>query len=273
MIINNSRTTLCFDDFPSWATDLDTVLAELVDDATKAKLVEAGPKYCEDARDLILKHAGWKPVIEALLKWISSSKIVAYHGSRLSPVELASIRTEGLLPLSAESRRNRLERSLSSHPKWDQVASKLDKAIDAHGPGKQSGCREQQVHLTLSNVDLRSRLSKYTRYGSEFDRHVAFSLLGKEGMELLATDGLPIIICFEIPGNLALKAANTHGSISERCAKREIPILVNEFLCEWSYRVINGPSVSRASLSGPWLVFREPVPASWIVGAEVLATP
>jgi hypothetical protein len=59
------------------------------------------PKYVEDARRAVLQLAGKDDVIDAVLEWIQSSTIHGYHGSRLRPEEVLSIKDIGLTPLSA----------------------------------------------------------------------------------------------------------------------------------------------------------------------------
>jgi hypothetical protein len=210
-------------------------------------------------------------VIDATLTWIRSTKIAGYHGSRLTDAEVASIRAVGLIPLKAETRRLRLKRALSPHPRWREIADKLDAAIQAHGRGGAAGCREDQVHLTLSRAGLTSGFNHYLTHGAEFDQHVAYALLGQDGTDLLARDGQPRVIQVAVPGPLALNAAHLYFSIDDIRNRGDVPNLVNEFLEAWSYRLAHPGFQSRTLKTDCGMIFRSTVPAAWIRGLNTLA--
>jgi hypothetical protein len=180
-----------FDDIDNWATYLAAALSEHVPDTVAPELAAAAPEFVEDARDLLFELTDRDAVIDATLAWIRSTKIVGYHGTRLTDEEIALIRAEGLIPLKGEARRRRLIRALSPHPKWQEATDRLDAVIHAYGPGGVGGRREGQVHLTLSKAGLTRGFNHYLTHGAEFDQHVASELLGEEGKELLARDGKP----------------------------------------------------------------------------------
>ena len=94
-----------FDVIDDWAPQLDAVLAPFVSPPARCKLLDASPRYLEDARDILFQVANRDAVIDAAVKWFHSETLAAYHGTRLTEDEVMSVRTEGLLPLNARSRR------------------------------------------------------------------------------------------------------------------------------------------------------------------------
>ncbi len=230
----------------------------------------ACPEYIEDARDLLFNLADRDAIIDATLEWIRSSTVAGYHGTRLTHAEVDSVRAKGLLPLKAEARRDRLVRALSSHPRWRQVADRLDELIQAHGQGARAGRREDQVHLTLSRSGLMSGFNHYLTHGSEFDQHVAHALLGSQGKELLSQDGAPTLIKCAIPGDVALDAAHPFFSIDDLRSRGDVPNLVDEFLKTWSYKLAH-PDFQACTLEVDCgMFFCEIVPAGWIIYVKVL---
>lgn len=258
---------LDFDCIDAWAPALESVLAPLLGSAD-AEMRRMKPRSVEDSLAMLLAYGRREPVIRETLLWIRSSALYAFHGSRLVPEEVDSIRASGLRPLAASQRSARLTRALSSHPNWPSVAPKLNQALQQFGPGKRSGGREGQVHLTLSRTGLSDGFNHYLKHGAEFDQHVAEHLLGQDGLALLAADGDPLILRIAVPGHKALEGAHVYFSVEEVLAQGEIPNLVREFLSVWSYRLAY-PSYQSSSLrvdSG--IRFDEIVPADWIVSVE-----
>jgi len=261
---------LDFDNIDDWAPKLAATLRPHVLNSVEQMLVEATPEYIEDARDLLLDLTDRDAVIDAVLDWLRSRKIAGYHGSRLTDAEISSVQVGGLIPLEADTRRDRLIRALSPHPRWPEVAAQLDAAIQAHGQGGCAGSREGQVHLTLSRVGLTNGFDHYLTYGAEFDQHVAHKLLGTEGKELLARDGEPRVIQVAVPGASALDAAHPIFSIDDVRASGEVPNLVDEFLKSWSYRLAYPSFQSRTLRVDCGMIFNQTVPAAWIVGCVTL---
>src|SRR5215212_7178471 len=114
-----------FDGIDDWAPEMSDVLSQCVPDSFERRVADAAPEYVEDALDLLFESAGRYAVIDATLAWIRSSTVAGYHGSRLTGEEVASVRSSGLIPLEAETRRARLVRALSPHPRWREVADRL----------------------------------------------------------------------------------------------------------------------------------------------------
>lgn len=259
-----------FDDIDGWAPHLAATLRPNVPRSVEGDLVQARPKYVEDARELLLDLTDRDAVIDAALDWLYSTMIAGYHGSRLTSADVASIREVGLLPLKAETRRDRLIRALSPHPRWPEVAPRLDAAIHAHGQAQLAGSREGQVHLTLSKAGLASGFDHYLTHGAEFDQHVAHALLGPEGTELLAYDGAPMVIKLAVPGTLALAAAHPFFPIDYLRRRGEVPNIVNQFLESWSYRLAHSGFQSRTLKVDCGMIFKQTVPAAWILDFEAV---
>ena len=231
----------------------------------------ASPQYIEDACELLFSYADRARIVDTTLAWIRSISVAGYHGGRLTPSEVDSIRTRGLLPLEANARRARLTRALSPHPRWGQIAHQLDAALRDYGPGEMAGRREGQVHLTLSRCGLLDGFNHYLTHGSEFDQEVAHALLGTDGAELLRTDGRSTVIQAAVPGDVALNAVNRYFTVDERLARGEVPGLVYELLKAWSYGLAH-PDFDCGTLQEDCgLEFRSAVPPAWIVDIDTVS--
>lgn len=255
---------VCFDNIDEWAPALSEVLLPLAPPDIQRRLQVAAPEYIEDARDLFLKFAARDSVIDAILRWVRSTSIAGYHGTRLTTADLESIRLSGLVPLRAAARRQRLERALSRHPRWNEVADRLEEAIDSVGPGCAVGSREGQVHLTLSRAGLTDGFNHYLTHGAEFDGHVASELLGDEGRELLSIDGTPYVIQVALPGGDALAAAHPFFTVEDMRARGEMPNVIREFLEVWCFRLSRPGYQSRKLKIDCGMMFESSVPAGWI---------
>lgn len=260
-----------FDSIDDWSPKLAEALQACVPASAGAEIAKAAPKYVEDSRDLLFKLAGRDAVIDAALAWAGSSVIAGYHGTRLSDEELALVRTMGLVPLKADNRRQRIERALSSHPRWNGVRHNLDSVIQRHGSGECAGRREQQVHLTLSRSGLADGFNHYLTHGSEFDQRVAHALLDKEGEDLLRADGKARILTFAVPGADALKAAHPHFTPDDVRRNGDTPNIINHFLKAWSYRLAHPEFQCRTLRVDCGMVFRDVVPSDWIKHVETLS--
>lgn len=262
-----------YDSIDNWFPSLTDALAQVVTETSRAKIAASVPQYVEDAKALLFALHPQASLVDKTLVWLKVNTLAAYHGTRLTDEEVASIRTIGLIPLAADGRRARLVRVLSKHPNWTAVANRLDAELQKHGNGDQAGHREGQVHLTLSRSGLECSFNHYLLYGSEFDQHVATSLLGKDGKALLQQDGESRVIQVELDGQLALDGAHAHFTVEDVIQRGEIPNLVNEFLEAWAYRLavpIYQPKHSRTDC-GIW--FRRSIPSTSIKSVETYAPP
>ncbi len=246
------------------------MLKHLVPEDANQKIAEQQPEYIEDARNALFSLTDRDALIATTLEWITSSKILVYHGTRLTDTELDSVLAEGLLPLTASARRSRLVRALSTHPRWQEIEGRLDKEIQAHGRGHKAGDREGQVHLTLSEAGLRQSFNHYLTHGSEFDQHVAHALLGFEGEKALMLDGKARVVRVEVQGAVALQAANPYAEPDELRRRGDMPALAKQFLTTWSFWLIDKSFQTTSLQEDCGLVFDSVVPASWIVNVETI---
>ncbi len=259
-----------FDNNRIWVPLLTKAVGSLLSDAAREKLRAEMPEFLEDALDLLFFCTNREEIINATLEWIRTMPIAGYHGSRLVDSEVDSIRFRGLLPLKALSRRERLCKALSCHPRWKEGA--LDAALLNFGEGNKAGCREGQVSLTLSRCGLLHGFNHYLTHGSEFDQHVAYALLGNEGKELLRKDGNARIIQVAVPGPVALNRANQYFPIAARLERGQLPNLLEDFLRAWSYTLAH-PDFDCGTLKlDCGMVFCKAVPSRWIVNIETLPT-
>ena len=260
-----------FDDIDQWEMSLSAELDHLLPQSIGQDMVASAPQYIEDALDLLFNMSDRNAVIDSTLNWVRTTSILGYHGSRLTDSEIASVQKIGLIPLKAGARRCRLERVLSRHPNWPAVAYMLEPIIETHGQGNIAGHREDQVHLTLSKAGLTDGFNHYLTHGSEFDQHVAYTLLKAEGTSLLSTDGHATIVRVAVPGTLALEATHPYFNIEYMRAKGEVPNLVNEILKVWSYRLVNPQFQPRTLKIDCGMIFRSTIPPNWIIDVERLS--
>lgn len=262
------NTPVDFDTNHLWVPLLTDAVGSLLSDSAKAELEAEKPQFVEDALRVLFSCTNRYEIIHRTLEWIRANRIAGYHGTRLLECEVASIRSNGLRPLEARARRNRLVRALSFHPSWDVQA--LDSALQEYGEGNKAGVREGQASLTVSRSGLLHGFNHYLAYGSEFDQQVAQALLDDDGMELLRADGETRIIQFSVPGSDALNAANPYRSI-DRCLRQgEPPNLLEDFLKAWSYTLAH-PDFDCATLEVDCgMKFCDTVPSGWIVRIETL---
>lgn len=259
-----------FDSIAGWHPSLAIVLGKHLPGSISAKLMAAQPEFIEDAADILFEHGDRDNIVDATMDWLRKRTIAGYHGSRLNAGDIASIRSRGLVPLDARSRRERLVRALSRHRNWQDVSEKLDEAIADHGPGNRAGHREGQAHLTLSKSGLTKGFNHYLLFGSEFDQRVAHSLIGADADEILALDGRPTLVSFAVPGESALDAAHPTFTIDDRRRNGDLPNIVGDFLEAWSYRLAYPSFQSRTLKVDCGMVFHNVVPPEWIVSIEAI---
>lgn len=259
-----------FDKIADWEAGLTDALNHVVTDQIIEKIRRTKFEYIEDARDLLFILVNKDLIIDVTINWLSSNNLAAYHGTKLIDSEIESIKRNGLLPLDSIHRITRLQRTLSSHPKWSEISEQLIEEIKNHGERNSAGKREGQVHLTLSRSGLINGFNHYLIFGSEFDLHVALTLLGQEGKQLLANDGKSIIIKLSIPGRLALNAAHPYFSINDVRKRGDVPNIIEHFLKVWSYRLAF-PDFQVSNLEVDCgMIFNRVVPANWILDIEII---
>ncbi len=248
-----------FDDNAEWGPRICDLLRTYLPGDMAQIIKAAEPEFIEDAADIVLAHSDKHILWAAITNWLRSQLVRGYHGTRVNAAELASICSDGLLPLKVQQRTERLQRALSQHPRWGEVAHTLPAALELYGPGMHCGRREAQVHLTVSRAGLVNGFNHYLKEGSEFDWHVSHHLLGPEGQALMATDGDPYLITLLVPGDTALASCNRFGMPTD-----DFPNLVSDLFRVWSYW-LGYPDYRASCLKlDCGMVFSDIVNASWI---------
>jgi hypothetical protein len=254
-----------FDQIDHWHDEFGSAICDLLPEDYLPLLLSRKPEYFEDAASFLLDRSDRDAVVDASLRWIDSKVILAYHGTRLTEDELSSVRSRGLVPLDFTSRRPRLERALSNHPRWSEVAHLLDDCIEEVGPGWKFGSRGGQVHLTLSRNGLLKGFKHYLCGGSEFDQRVAECILGESGLDLLSKDGSPYLVEVGVPGSIALNAAHPHFSILDVRSMGDLPNIACHFIRAWAWRLTEPEYTPEQWPIDCGLVFRNAIPPDWIV--------
>lgn len=262
------QRSIDFDRVEEWEANLRLALASCTTPEILGKIAKSAPEYVEDARDQLFQYCGRDRVIDATLNWIRSNTLNAYHGTRLTGDEIQSIQAVGLVPLKAEARRARLERALSSHPRWPDIRSRLEQTLEMFGKQQFAGRREGQVHLTLSRSGLTNGFNHYLTYGAEFDQHVAQELLGDDGVALLANDGRITIVQVELSGDYAVQASHRYFSVEDMRSRGNVHNLVNEILKVWSFRLAHPDFDPRELKVDCGFVFNASIAPEWIRQVE-----
>jgi hypothetical protein len=268
---NRTLQMLEFDDIDAWAPSLKNALqAHVSEDAYRA-VATSKPEYIEDALETFFGLTDRDAIIHSTLSWVESKKIIGFHGTRLTDKEIASVLLDGLVPLAAGARRERLIRALSRDPNWSMVEGRLDEVIDAHGEGNTSGHRQGQIHLTLSEAGLVGGFNHYLTHGSEFDQHVAFELLGQAGQDYLARDGVAILFRVAVPGPCALEAAHPFFTVEDACNVGEVPNIVKEFLSAWTFHQTDQSFRPTELKVDCGMIFKSTIPPEWIINHKTVS--
>lgn len=175
-----------FDTIDEWEPHIAKVLAPLLPVDIAERVRREKPEYVEDARDIVIQYGDIGKIGIAILGWLERSTVLAYHGTRLTPEEAASVERDGFLPLKVANRKTRLERALAGHPQWPQAIARLEEVFADYASGC-AGAREGQVHFTLSRAGLGS-FDHYITHGAEVDHHIARELVGNDAFNVRITD-------------------------------------------------------------------------------------
>ncbi|WP_414463295.1 hypothetical protein [Hyphomicrobium sp. DY-1] len=257
-----------YDNIDEWAPVITQLLKDLLP-ANIAEIVrDAYPKYVEDARDLVLEHGDRNAIALVILGWLKSSTVAAYHGTRVTEEEAASIGREGFRPLKIADRRKRLERALSGHPEWEKAARRFDDVVTKFVNGY-AGRREGQVHFTLSRAGL-AGFDHYITHGAEVDQHMARELIGNDGLHLLENDGTRTVYKIGVPGDVAIQATHPFFSPEDMMDRGDLPNMVGEILNAWAFRLSRPGYQSRSLEIDCGLIFYKPVPPEYIISKEQL---
>lgn len=247
------------DDIGDWAPRLALALDEVVPLDARERIRTSSTGSHQDALDIVLSRSDPDRLFETTRRWVRDQKVVAYHASRLSEAEIASVRATGIQPLVPWRRRERLVAILSRHALWPEVADRLDEVIEMIAG---SGRREGQAHLTLSRGTLVKFSTHYLSAGSEFDQAVALEMLGRDAVALLCEGRFPVLFAVAVPGARALEVTEWRTPDGEMSG---LVRLVLRTWADWLCDPAIDPSSSRIDFG---LVFHEVIPADWLL--EVL---
>jgi hypothetical protein len=252
-----------FDSIGEWAPRLSAALEALVPNRTLERVRTGQVELLEDALEIILEDVEQSDLISTTRTWLRAQTIMAFHGSRLSPDEIASVRRGGLMMLDPAKRKDRLAHILSRHPGWAEASARFDAAIRDFSDGR-FGRRQGQAHLTISHGALLTAFNHYLIEGSEFDQAVAVELLGKDARLLLQDGRSPVLFTVGVPGDRATE-------VGERWLRDgEMPGLVRhtlQFWANWLYDPALKPGTQHVDFG---LIFYENVPAAWIEDAAMI---
>lgn len=252
-----------FDTIGEWAPRLSVALDTLIPERLRERIAAGPIAWLEDALDIILDDVERNLLVDATREWLRGQTIVAYHGSRLSTDEIASVRTTGLRTLDPAKRQAQLAQILSRHPDWARASVGLVAAIRDFGDG-QFGRRQGQAHLTISRGALLTAFNHYLVEGSEFDQAVAVELLGKGARTLLQEGRSPVLFTVEVPGDRAL-------DLAERwLCNGEMSGLIRHVLQFWAYW-LHDPALDPGTQHVDFgLIFYEGIPPNWITDAALI---
>lgn len=231
---------ILFDKFESWEASFGDLMVALIGQANMQKLPKLVFEYVEDAGDFVSSFSGTRVVSLEIGKWLYQNEFCVFHGTRLLPLELASIKEIGLRTLVAFDRQSRLIKILRNHSDWDVVKEKLSETLDAVGPQEKQGRREHQVHFSLSRSGLVNCFDHYLTHGSEFDQHVASRLFPDgSGLRLLQSETMPYVVHVRMSGQDLVKGAHPHISYQDAIDMGETPGLAATFLNAWAFKKSN----------------------------------
>jgi hypothetical protein len=115
----------------------------------------------------------------------------------------------------------------------------------------------------VSRLSLIRDCNHYLVEGSEFDGHAARSLFGMQGQRLLQAGREPTLFKIELPGAIALEAANPWG------CPRPLPNLIREMLDLWAYRQFY-KDYAPTDGTDCGMMFKMDLPPEWILGFEII---
>lgn len=225
-----------FDRIEDWEPWLDQIMASIGPNGMIDRLRAATPEYIEDARDAVTAEVGRDKLVDELSSALAPFEARVFHGTRVTPNDLISIRRNGLRALHLSERRDALTEIFSQHPDWHKVESGLDAQLRRFGPEwKRSGAgrrEDDSVHVCLSRAGLLHGCNHYLTHGAEVDGHIAHALFGNESAHaLLASARAAKIISFVVLFDEAARAANPWG-----CPRDSLPDLVRLIVSAWAYR-------------------------------------
>lgn len=222
-----------YDLLDDWGQRIGQVIAALGDDLTVADLAATMPEFIEDARGWLYERLGRERVLDAVAGALQGANVRLYHGTRLTDADVEQVRQQGLKPLRLADRRSTLVQVLSQHPRWPEVASRLDDAIDAFGARAWAGRREDGcVHACFSRSGLLLGCNHYLALGAEVDKHIGHRLFGDNSADqLLRAHRRPYVISFDVDFDLAARGSAWDGDLQVGKG-----LLVDMLVGPWAYR-------------------------------------
>lgn len=237
-----------YDKIETWEGSFGDLVVGLVGKEVVDNLASSNFEYIEDAGDFVVSHTDIKTVSSEIQGWLKAGEFSVFHGTRLLPEEIPSVQQNGLRPLVATDREERLKEILVRHPKWYSVKDRLGEVLEDLGPKEKQGRRQGQVHFSLSRSGLVNGFDHYLTHGSEFDQHVVQRLFGDQsGLQLLNSQTVPVLVHVHINGEELIRAAHPYFSYSDVMGMGEIPGLAQTFLNTWAFKVTK-PSFDIAKL-------------------------
>ncbi|MCM0612423.1 hypothetical protein KFJ24_08040 [Marinobacter sediminum] len=223
-----------YDRIEEWEPWIDEIILGAAPNGLVEAISEAEPEYIEDAADVLYQFMDRDCLVDLLVSSLKKFRVRVYHGTRLSPRELADIKDNGLRPLTLERRKHTLTEVFKEHPEWEAVKHNLDSVLKQLGPGNRAGRREDgNIHVCFSKKGLLEGCSHYLTHGAEVDGHVAYMIFEDftAAEQLLRMNRAPYLISFLADFESALSAANPLGFNG-----KEVPSLIKLIVESWAYR-------------------------------------
>lgn len=229
-----------YDKFETWERSFGDLVVRLLGEDTLSSLASSSFEYIEDAGDFLINRSDIETVSNEIQNWLRAHDFCVFHGTRLLPEEILSVQKNGLRPLVATDREQRLREILAHHPRWYSVENRLLEVLEDLGPKENQGRRQGHVHFSLSRSGLLNGFNHYLTHGSEFDQHVAYRLFGDQsGLELLKLKTVPVLVHVSFNGEQLIQGAHPHFSYSDVVAMGEVPGLARTFLNAWAFKIAN----------------------------------
>lgn len=224
--------TINFDDLEQWGPWVGDAIVSLAGELLVRDLARADLEYIEDARDWVYERIGRERAAAGLSSALRSCLVRLFHGTRLTDAELEQVSRLGLKPLTLAARKDRVAEILRGHPRWPEVESRLDEAVQAFGPGAQAGLREDGcIHACLSRSGLLLGCNHYLTHGAEVDGHIGYHLFGdNSGSRLFQEHRRPYLISFCVPFDVAAQGSHSLGDLAVGRT-----LLTDKLIGAWAY--------------------------------------
>lgn len=261
-----------FDQFDSWSDSFSTMVSDFISPQVSEHLRNTPFEFIEDAGQMALSDTSVEVAALAIKVWLENNIFLCFHGTRLLDYEAESILKGGLKRLNATSRKERLEQIFNGVEQWPQKSHELDGILTKLGSGEKMGRREGQVHLSLSRSGLENSFNHYLEFGSEFDQHAAYLMLGKEiGYGLLKTSTKPYLVHVSVDGSELITACQPYFSYQDIITRGELPGIASTFLNAWAFKQAYPDYELRKLRTDCCMVFYKDLPAGHIIEVEELS--